>query len=434
MIVTDEQYKSMVKYLDSQWVNLLIKDKDNFQLLKEVFNNIKDDLNTEQLCPTINNIFNAFRLTWYSNVRVVIIGQDPYHTINEGHHIAHGLSFSSLDSKIPPSLRNIYQALINSKLMNDYPDHADLTYWASQGVLMLNKALTTMQGVPNKHQKYWKKYTNKIIQDISNRKAAEGVKLSFMLWGSAAQSCKEFINCHLLDNNNTINNTQQIKHEIYEWSHPSPMAQNRITQLEDKFINCGHFKKIAIEYKIDWDINHKVYIFTDGGGKTKNINCGGWAFHVINGLYDEYVEYGSFCDDRPTNQRAEAYALYKALQFINRQKITCDIILVTDLLNNKKLVEEWMHNWHAFDESLTYKTDGQPIQNVDIIRKIYALYMKITQCINIGIIHYESHQKPPADHTSTEYLLWYGNHVADLYASKGRDEVPEGESIVSTVE
>ena len=158
-------------------------------------------------------IFNAFNQTPFDKVKVVIIGQDPYHNPGE----AMGLCFSVPKGiKVPPSLVNIYKE-INRDLGLPIPDHGDLTHWAEQGVLLLNAMLTVEANKPTSHQKIgWQNFTDAAIRHISEEK--EGVV--FLLWGKYAQSKQALID--------------EMKHYVLSAPHPSPLAGNG-------FQGCGHF-------------------------------------------------------------------------------------------------------------------------------------------------------------------------------------------------
>jgi len=158
-------------------------------------------------------IFNAFNKTPFDAVKVVILGQDPYHNPGE----AMGLCFSVPKGvKVPPSLVNIYKE-INAELGLPIPNHGDLTYWAEQGVLLLNAMLTVEARKPASHQKIgWQTFTDAVIRHISNEK--EGVV--FLLWGNFAKGKKPLID--------------ETKHYVLEAAHPSPLAG-------DAFQGCGHF-------------------------------------------------------------------------------------------------------------------------------------------------------------------------------------------------
>jgi len=185
-----------------------------------------------QTFPPNHLIFNAFNQTPFDSVRVVIIGQDPYHQVGQ----AMGLSFSVPKGiKIPASLRNIY-AEIKRDLGIEPPNHGDLTNWAKQGVLLLNAILTVESDKAASHSKIgWEKFTDCVIRTLSQKKE----KLIFMLWGNFAKSKKDLIDTG--------------KHYILEAVHPSPLAGG-------KFIGCGHFSKSNEilrsigESPIDWRV------------------------------------------------------------------------------------------------------------------------------------------------------------------------------------
>ena len=167
--------------------------------------------------PPAADVFNAFELTPLNQVKVVILGQDPYHGPNQ----AHGLSFSVLPGvKVPPSLRNMYKELSTDIPGFITPDHGHLSSWAKQGVLMINTVLTVEQGKAHSHAKLgWETFTDKVIKTINDH--SQGVV--FLLWGSHAQKKGA-----LLD-------TQ--RHHILSAAHPSPLSAYR------GFFGCQHFSQ-----------------------------------------------------------------------------------------------------------------------------------------------------------------------------------------------
>ena len=185
-----------------------------------------------QTFPPNGLIFNAFEQTPFDKVKVVILGQDPYHQPGQ----AMGLCFSvPIGIKIPASLRNIYSEL-KRDLGIDPPLHGDLTGWAHQGVFLLNAILTVEASKAASHSKIgWENFTNAVIKVLSDKKE----NLVFLLWGNFARSKKELIDLN--------------KHTILEAVHPSPLAGG-------KFIGCGHFSKtneMLVAHglsKIDWDL------------------------------------------------------------------------------------------------------------------------------------------------------------------------------------
>ena len=167
--------------------------------------------------PPASDVFNALTYTPLDKVKVVILGQDPYH----GEHQAHGLCFSVLPGvKTPPSLANIYKELANDISDFKIPEHGTLTPWAKQGVLLLNTVLTVEQGKPNSHAKWgWETYTDAII-DAVNRYREHVV---FLLWGAHAQKKGSHID--------------ETKHHVLRTTHPSPLSAHR------GFLGCKHFSQ-----------------------------------------------------------------------------------------------------------------------------------------------------------------------------------------------
>ena len=192
-------------------------------------------LNTENMAifPPIPSIFRTLELVHFNEVKVLILGQDPYHGFGQ----ANGLSFSvNKEIMIPPSLKNIFLELEND-LNIPISHHGDLTSWAQQKILLLNSVLTVEQGKPNSHQKLgWDKLTNKIISRLSQRG-----NMIFVLWGNSAQK-----KLYLIDDK---------KNKILSAPHPSPLSAYR------GFFGCKHFSeinKILIENgssEINWKLN-----------------------------------------------------------------------------------------------------------------------------------------------------------------------------------
>ena len=219
--------------IESGWKEAL---RDEF--LSEYFARIKENLLAakarEIVYPPGNLIFNAFNLTPFERVRAVILGQDPYH----GAHQAMGLSFSvPRGVRIPPSLVNIYKE-IKSDLGISEPASGDLSYWAKQGVLLLNASLSVGANRANSHSGFgWQIFTDAVIKILSARRQ----NLVFMLWGNFAKAKSALIDAQ--------------RHLILTAAHPSPLAGGA-------FFGCKHFSRCN-EYlrahglgEIDWDLNH----------------------------------------------------------------------------------------------------------------------------------------------------------------------------------
>lgn len=194
---------------------------------------LKAEYNGFTIYPDMYDIFNALRLTPYKDVKVLILGQDPYHEPNQ----AHGLAFSVKKGvDIPPSLKNIYKEL-STDLGLTIPDSGELTKWARQGVLLLNTSLTVRRGQANSHRgKGWEIFTDRVIELLSAREKP----IVFMLWGANAKSKIPLIDAS--------------KHLILSAPHPSPLS------AYGGFFGCKHFSKCNYflekigETPIDWQI------------------------------------------------------------------------------------------------------------------------------------------------------------------------------------
>lgn len=224
----------MRQILKNDW-NELLKDefsKDYYLSLREF---LKNEYTTKIIYPDKYDIFNALHYTSYKDVKVVILGQDPYHGPNQ----AHGLSFSvSPGVKIPPSLLNIYKEL-NSDLGCYIPNNGYLKKWADQGVLLLNTSLTVRAGEANSHKnKGWEIFTDKIISLI-NEKTDPVV---FLLWGNNAINKKKL-----------ITNKQ---HLILSSAHPSPLSASRGFFGSKPFSKINKFLISVNKAPIDWQIEN----------------------------------------------------------------------------------------------------------------------------------------------------------------------------------
>jgi len=206
------------------WVDFI-----NLETKKDYFKEIKDSLLSDhnsgkKIYPEPKNFFKAFEICSYENVKVVILGQDPYHTPNA----ANGLAFSvNKNQKLPPSLKNIFKEIKNDVGVEN--ETGNLTKWAKQGVLLLNSSLTVVEGMPGSHSQIgWQIFTDKAVQLIQRKK-----KVIFMLWGNFAKQKKQ-----LIEDDNFI----------LEAPHPSPFSAN------SGFFGCKHFSK-ANEILSDLDLD-----------------------------------------------------------------------------------------------------------------------------------------------------------------------------------
>jgi len=220
--------------MEPSWLQVLGDEFDKDYMLK-----LKQFLKTEKeagykIYPKGSDIFNAFWKTPFSDLEVVILGQDPYHGANQ----AHGLSFSVQKGITPPpSLKNIYKELKTDIAGFEIPATGDLTHWAEQGVLLLNATLTVRESNPASHQKKgWEEFTDTVIKTISDKK--EGIV--FILWGAYAQAKAALID--------------QTKHHIIKSPHPSPFSADRGFFGSKPFSKTNEILKKEGKKEIDWQI------------------------------------------------------------------------------------------------------------------------------------------------------------------------------------
>lgn len=218
--------------IGNEWDALLADEfkKDYYLKLRQF---LISEYNSRTIYPPMNDIFNALKATSYSDVKAVILGQDPYHGAGQ----AHGMCFSvKKGTPPPPSLQNIFKE-INAELGLPIPPHGELTAWAKSGVLLLNTALTVREGNANSHRgQGWEIFTDRVIELLNARETP----IVFLLWGGNARAKKSIIT--------------NPKHLILECAHPSPLSAH------SGFFGCGHFVKANEFLKnngiepIDWRI------------------------------------------------------------------------------------------------------------------------------------------------------------------------------------
>lgn len=218
----------------NQWQDLL-KDEFSKEYYLKLREFLKLEYSTRTIYPHMNDIFNALHFTSYEDVKVVILGQDPYH----GYKQAHGLSFSVQPGiKIPPSLRNIYKEL-HDDLGCYIPNNGFLKSWTKEGVLLLNTVLTVREGSPNSHKnKGWEIFTDRVISLLNEREKP----MVFILWGNNAISKEK-----LITNKN---------HLILKSVHPSPLSASRGFFGTKPFSKTNDFLESINENPINWQIEN----------------------------------------------------------------------------------------------------------------------------------------------------------------------------------
>lgn len=223
----------MKHILTNDWESLLEPEfqKDYYQKLRSF---LKEEYSNQTIYPDMYDLFNALNYTPYHQVKVVILGQDPYHEPGQ----AHGLSFSVRPGvRQPPSLQNIFKEL-NDDLGCPVPRHGCLIEWARQGVLMLNTVLSVRRGAANSHKGMgWEQFTDTVIRDLNAREQP----IVFILWGRHAQAKEELItNAH---------------HFIIKSSHPSPFSARYGFFGSHPFSRANHYLESAGEEPINWAIS-----------------------------------------------------------------------------------------------------------------------------------------------------------------------------------
>lgn len=421
--------------VSDEWLNVLDND-----LLDEIIEQLGDYKNC---VPPEDKIFEFARLTPFSDIKAVVLGQDPYPKAGD----AHGLAFSCL-TNIPGSLRNIYKCLIDHSYLMRMPKTGDLTKWAEQGVLLLNCALTTKVKKPGKHLRIWEPYTNQLINKISRQKIKivnEETKKKyihrpvFMLWGNFAKNKKSHVysKCHML-----------------EYAHPSPLAQSRCS-----FKLCDHFikvNKLLTKHKlpeIDWNPEEtksavdyvlnmnerKTVIFTDGSCYPNNSSAeskGGYAASFALGVFQDTVLYGSI-QNKPhhaTNNRAEGMAIYKTLEYL---KVNADewdeCVFICDTEFWIKMFEQYMPMWERRN------IDFRSKKNPDMSIPMWKLYKSLTTEFDkeIEFRHIKSHNKDgwlSYPKQSYEYFCATNNNYIDELAGYARLKNTPGEDVIDVAE
>ena len=218
--------------MQTDW-NPILRQEFNKPYWVELQNYIFDQRTSHMVFPAHPDVFRAFHLTSFANLKVVILGQDPYHGVGQ----ANGLCFSvSTGVSFPPSLQNIFKEL-EDDLGISKPQSGDLAAWAEQGILLLNTTLTVRQGAPASHQgKGWETFTDEVIRCISHKKE----KIVFVLWGASARRKKSLIDV--------------TKHTCIESVHPSPLSAYRGFFGSKPFSRINQLLRQQGITEIDWSL------------------------------------------------------------------------------------------------------------------------------------------------------------------------------------
>jgi uracil-DNA glycosylase len=323
---------SAFENISNEWMQVL-KTNDIDDILRNV-------LGEKSYTPHISSIFNFARNVPYNNIRIVILGQDPYPSKGD----ACGSAFKCIQY-VPASLKNIYKCLYSQKLMDIIPQHGDLTKWENQGVLLLNAALTTVINRSNAHSGLWKDYIIKLIKQID----LDHKDLIFILWGNFARSYKKIIKSK----------------NILEYSHPSPLSQNPFINCPN-FIEANNILQSRNEPLINWNIDdiktmkslfgdRKEIVFTDGSCNPNNsskLSKGTYGIRFAEGIFKNITIYGCIdnSEHNSTNIRAEGAAIIEVFKFL-LQKINKwhHCIIITDSEFWINMYEKFMPRWTVED-------------------------------------------------------------------------------------
>lgn len=224
-----------MQLLKNGWASLLAEEFEKAYYL-ELREYLMEEYEKETVYPEKEDIFNALLFTDYDKVKVVILGQDPYHRPGQ----AHGLSFSVKPGvAVPPSLRNIFKEL-KEDLGCKIPNHGYLKNWADQGVLLLNTVLTVRKGEAHSHKgKGWEIFTDKVIKLLNEREAP----VIFILWGKPAETKRKLID--------------ESKHKIIQSAHPSPLSASRGFFGSKPFSKVNEILRQSDRQEIDWQIDDR---------------------------------------------------------------------------------------------------------------------------------------------------------------------------------
>lgn len=429
-----ETVNGVVRNLSQEWRNILLYDGG--VKLAEVLTKVMNELSLGGgICsPHPSDIFNAFLMTPLANVKVVLIGQDPYPNPDN----AMGLSFSTRGGgAVPASLRNIYANLVKRGLMREVAKHGDLRYWAKQGVLLLNTALTTRAGNSKTHTSYWFDYMREVFSRIVDTMAAQNGGVVILLGNDA----RDFV-----ANKPAPVAPKPVKY-LY-WGHPStlniinkdktnPLAFINSTVFGDANDHLTHTLHLA---PIDWETNYPVeqmnefkalvdrtlYVFSDG---SNNHTGAGWASVVALG--ERFI---CTCATglQATNNQMELTGIIRGLQLAlylfqdNRFNRNLEpdaqninrVVFVTD----SRYVIGSLWTWEDNEENTTkhhklignvHSPTSTRRENTELIAHARDLLTILRSYVQVESMHFAAHTTRASADTPLKLALWTGNDLCD---------------------
>jgi uracil-DNA glycosylase len=421
--------------MPEEWKEIMVGSNSKRNKLMDILTTINDDIkkNEKILRPDPHDIFAFCKYTTLNNIRVVIIGQDPYPNDH-----AMGLCFSSRNSVMPASFRMIHKALVKSGYSSEDEKTADLRGWAYQGVLLINTSFTTFNEEKKTHSDLWEPYFDSILARLAKffDRRAGLYSVSWLLWGKDAQSKESII----------TDNTSFGKNIVMKWSHPSTISSCN-TNKDDpmNFAKCDHFKRVTEITKAEWGIplywdslSRKIECFTDGSANPNVASPeakAGYGVIFTQGPLRGLTIAGR-CDNTSideegkcrytTNIRAEGEALVRAMRAV--------IDLPDDIWDEFEIVfdcEHWINTLRSFIPTwLEKRSKFSEHKNSDIITEMWDLYMALKDRGKVTLRHVRSHKKAPKDKESREYKLWLYNNYVDHVGKHAREHLTFEESPV----
>lgn len=382
--------------ISDEWKEILL-DKEYIEDVENVFN-LECDIQ-----PSKCNWFQWAKLTQLYEIRLIIIGQDPYHTSG----IADGLAFSSsVPSYCPPSLKNVFKCLSSQNLLNQNDAQVNLESWARQGVLLLNTAFTVEKGIPKSHSSLWKEYFHHVLFSIVNLYKDRPItnRLPILMWGNDAKSAVH----------NVITEKSRDKFLLLYHCHPSPFNG-------DRFLSCTHFQQVnqqfisAGEAPIQWNSISKPktdkvqIVYTDGSSFNGE---SGYACVFTSGPMDGRIRLGKLDDLKGTNIRAEGIAIARAIQLASQLEVE-EIQIITDSEFWIKMIEQYMPTW----SEEKFKKQKNP----ELTRALHDLCIDVRRRYRLVFKWVPSHGKG-----GVKYEF---NEMADREANKARLTLKHGQEI-----
>ncbi len=399
-----EDFQNAFNNVDKRWRTILIKEISEPKL-----SSILTKLSLADICPEFVNIFNAFRLTSFDDTKFIIIGEEPDSTFAND-----GFALSNPNNLISPTLSNLYERMCAYNVLQRKPHSGDLRTWATDGVLLLNMALTSSHCVD--HRELWNTYIMRLIEHVAELKKQSNEILTFIV-------CADVNLDHISDSHHVIYPISPTGSD--DDSDAANVAKASIVEtIPWDVVDWNSILNLSAKYYLREESNDENIprIFIDGSSTVhKENNEGGWALFIYDDntndvIYGKTSDVNGLCN--VTNNRSELTALLNALKHIIEHFSKTPVEIVSDSKYCIGMITKWIFSWYKIDKSLNTKNNGERVQNSDIVRQIFRTISELKNVVHVR--HVNSHKTAPRNNASFEYVLWYGNFVADHFAGKGR--------------